>query len=180
MNGTELIKGRKSIRKYKEELVSREDINTIMDEARYTQSWKNLQIARFTFVQDPEVIAQLGHDGVHGFVYNMKTLERAKNVLVLSFVQGKSGKMDESGYATSKGNEWEVFDAGIACQSFCLAAYNHGVGTCVMGVIDDKKIAEIVKLPEDETVAALITFGYPSEEGRETPRLSVEELSRFI
>lgn len=180
MNGTELIKGRRSIRKYKEELVSREDITAILDETRFTPSWKNLQVARYNFVQDPEVIAQLSHDGVHGFVYNMKTLERAKNVMVLSFVQGKSGKMDESGYATSKENAWEVFDAGIACQTFCLAAYNHGVGTCVMGVIDDKKIAEIIKLPADETVAAVITFGYPAEEGRETPRMSVDELSRFI
>lgn len=182
MNGTELITGRRSIRKYKDELVSREVINAIMEEAKFTQSWKNLQIARFTFVQDADTIEKLAKDGVNDFIYNVKTLQKAKNVLVLSFVKGKSGKLsdEDEDYATSKGNEWEVFDAGIACQTFALAAYNHGIGTCVMGIIDDKNIAQIVNLPEEETVAALITFGIPAEEGRATPRLSVDELCRFI
>lgn len=180
MNTNEMITGRRSIRKYKEELVSREDIQAIMEEARFTQSWGNTQVARFTFVQDPTVIEKLAHDGVKGFVYNVDTLKKAKNVLVLSFVEGKSGKLDETGYATSKENVWEVFDAGIACQTFCLTAFAHDVGTCVMGVIDDKKIGEIVGLPKEETVAAMITFGYPDEKGNPTTRLSVDELCRFI
>lgn len=49
-----------------------------------------------------------------------------------------------------------------------------------MGVIDDKKIAEIAKLPENETVAAMITFGYPAEKGNDTTRLEISELCRFI
>lgn len=182
MNATDLITKRRSIRKYKEETVTRDIINAIMEEAKFTQSWKNLQIARFTFVQDESIIEKLAKDGVNDFIYNVKTLQKAKNVLVLSFVKGKSGKLDDKDeeYATSKGNDWEVFDAGIACQTFALAAYNHGVGTCVMGIIDDENIAKIVNLPEDEKVAALITFGYPSEEGRPTPRLSIDELCRFM
>ncbi|MFI3250820.1 MAG: nitroreductase family protein [Eubacteriales bacterium] len=180
MNATEMVTGRRSIRKYKEELVSREDIQAIMEETRYTQSWGNMQVARFTFVQDPTTIEKLAHDGVKGFVYNVDTLKNAKNVLVLSFVEGKSGKLDETGYATSKENIWEVFDSGIACQTFALVAHAHGVGTCVMGVIDDKKIAEIVNLPKEETVAAMITFGYPDEKGNPTTRLSVEELCHFL
>lgn len=180
MNANEMITGRRSIRKYEDKFVSKEDINAIMEEARFTQSWGNTQVARFTFVQDEEVIKKLAHDGVKGFVYNVDTLKKAKNVMVLSFVEGKSGKLDASGYATSKENVWEVFDAGIACQTFALTAYAHGVGTCVMGVIDDKKIAEIVNLPENETVAAMITFGYPAEKGNPTTRLTVEELCRFI
>ncbi len=182
MNGTELITKRRSIRKYTDEVVSKEVLTAIMEEAKFTQSWKNLQIARFTFVQDADTIEKIAKDGVNDFIYNTKTLQKAKNVLVLSFVKGKSGKLsdDDTDYATSKGNEWEVFDAGIACQTFCLSACNHGVGTCVMGIIDDKSIAEIVNLPEDETVAALITFGIPAEEGRPTSRLTVDELCRFI
>ncbi len=180
MNATEMITGRRSIRKYKDEKVKKEDILAIMQEARFTQSWANTQVARFTFIQDENVIAKLASDGVNGFVYNVNTLKNAKNVLVLSTVAGKSGKLGGEEYATSKENVWEVFDAGIACQTFALTAYAHGVGTCVMGVIDDKKIAEIANLPENETVAAMITFGYPDEKGGETTRLEVSEICRFI
>ncbi len=181
MNAKELITGRRSIRKYKDELVTREDILAIMEEAKFTQSWANKQVARFTFVQDEEIIQKLAHDGVKGFVYNIKTLQNAKNVMVLSIVKGKSGKFEDAGdYVTELGNAWEIFDAGIACQTFALAAFAHNVGTCVMGVIDDKKIAEIVGLPEGETVAALVTFGYPDEEGNPTTRLELAELCRFI
>jgi len=101
-------------------------------------------------------------------------------VLVLSYVKGKSGKLDKDEYATSKDQDWEVFDAGLACQTFCLAAHEKGVGTTIMGVIDDEKISEIVSLPEDETVAALIVYGHPDESPVKTPRMAVEELTRFI
>lgn len=99
---------------------------------------------------------------------------------MLSFVKGKSGKLDDK-YATSMENTWEVFDAGIACQTFCLAAHAKGVGTCIMGVIDEKSIARIVNLPEEETVAALIVYGY--EDGKHaapTQRKNVEEIMRFV
>jgi Nitroreductase len=99
---------------------------------------------------------------------------------VLSFVQGKSGKINES-YVTSKANVWEVFDAGIACQTFCLAAHAKGVGTCIMGGIDEKSISKIVNLPEEETVAALIVYGYEDgEHASQTPRKDAEEIMRFV
>lgn len=180
MNTTELITGRRSIRKYKDELVSKDDINAIMEETRFTQSWGNTQTARYTFVQNPELIAKIGAEGVNEFIYNVKTLKYAKNVLVLSYVNGISGKFDDGKYITSKESQWEMFDAGIACQTFALAAFAHGVGTCVMGVIDDRKIAEIIGLPDDQTVAALITFGYPNEPGNPTTRLEVSKLCNFL
>ena len=100
---------------------------------------------------------------------------------VLSFVKGKSGKLYADDYATSKGSVWEVFDAGIACQTFCLAAHAKGIGTCIFGVIDDKTISEIVNLPEEETVAALIVYGYEEgEHAAPTPRMEVEEIARFV
>ena len=127
-----------------------------------------------------EIIKEIAEHGVNGFVYNIDTLRTAKGVAVLSFVKGKSGTYDKE-YITSKGNSWEVFDAGIACQTFCLAAHAKGVGTCIMGVIDDKSIAKIVNLPEDETVAALIVYGYEDgEHAAPNKRKDVDEIMRFV
>ena len=50
-----------------------------------------------------------------------------------------------------------------------------------MGVIDEKSIARIVNLPEEETVAALIVYGYEEgEHAAPTPRKDVEEIMRFV
>ena len=180
MDAITMIKERRSVRKYKDEKVDRETMREIVEIARWAPSWVNYQIARYTLVDDEVIIKEIADQGVNGFVYNIDTLKTAKGVAVLSFVKGKSGTYDKE-YITSKGNSWEVFDAGIACQTFCLAAHAKGVGTCIMGVIDDESIAKIVNLPEDEIVAALIVYGY--EDGQHqapNKRKDVDEIMRFV
>ena len=49
-----------------------------------------------------------------------------------------------------------------------------------MGIIDDKKIAEIIDLPETERITAAIAVGYPAEEPNCPPKKSTEEIARFI
>lgn len=181
MDAITMIKERRSVRQFKDQKVDRELMKEIVDIARWAPSWANFQVARYTLVDDKSIIQKLGTDGVKGFSYNVKTLENAQGVAVLSFVKGKSGKLDKDEYATNKANVWEVFDAGIACQTFCLAAHAKGVGTCIFGVIDDKAISSIVGLPEEETVATLIVYGY--EEGDHaaaTPRKEVDDILRFV
>ncbi len=179
MEAVQMIKERRSIRKFKDAKVKRETMKEIVDVSRWAPSWGNFQVARYTFVDDEALIKRIGEEGVNGFVYNVGTLKNAKNVAVLSYVKGKSGKLDEDTYVTSKASAWEVFDAGLACQTFCLAAHEKGVGTTVMGVIDDASISEIVGLPAEETVAALIVYGYPDEVVPATPRMDASDLMRF-
>ncbi|MFI3239617.1 MAG: nitroreductase family protein [Bacteroidales bacterium] len=181
MDAIKAIEQRRSVRNFTNEKVNHETMKEIISLSRWAPSWANFQIARYTLIDDESVIAQLATDGVKGFVYNLKTLEKAKGVAILSFVKGKSGKLDESNYATNKGNSWEVFDAGIACQTFCLAAHIMGVGTCIMGVIDDVSIAKIINLPAEETVAALIVYGYEAgNHAAPSPHKDAEEIMRFI
>lgn len=181
MEAIEMIKGRRSVRKFKEEKVDRKVLEEIVEIARFAPSWANFQIARYTFVDDTNKIKKLATDGVNGFVYNIDTLKNAKGVAVLSFVNGKSGKLDPDGndYATSKSNVWEAFDAGIACQTFCLAAHAKGVGTCIMGIIDEQSISNILNLPNEETVAAIIVYGYQDGKVAPTPRKTADEIMRF-
>ncbi len=180
MTAIEMIEGRRSVRKYKNEKVDRKLMSEIIDISRWAPSWANFQIARYTIVDSDELIRQIYERGVNGFAYNMNTLKNAQGVVVLSYVNGQSGTYGKDNYVTSKKNGWEMFDAGIACQTFCLAAHAKGVGTCIFGIIGDKEIAEIISLPENETVAAIITYGY--EEGDHaapTPRKSVDEIMRI-
>ncbi len=183
MEAETLLTQRRSVRNYSDEKVSRETMVEILEMARWAPSWANTQIARYTIVQNEDLLARIAEEGLCGFVYNKNTLIKAKGVVVLSFVKGKSGKLSAAKAceeATDFGNIWESFDAGIACQTFCLAAHAKGVGTCIFGVIDQQALKEIVNLPEGETVAALITFGYPSAQAQTPSRLEVEEISRFV
>jgi len=175
-----MITERRSVRKFKDVVVEKETMNAIMDATRWAPSWGNFQIARYTLVSNKEIIKRLSSEGVNGFIYNKSTLEKASNVAILSFVKGKSGKLGKDEYATNKSNVWEVFDAGLSCQNFVLAAHAYGVGTCIMGVINDKAISKIVNLPEEETVAAIIVYGYPDETPNKTPRKKIEEIVRFV
>ena len=180
MDAINMIKQRRSIRKYKDEVITKELLDEIVEIARFSPSWANFQVARYNFISDPSDIARISEDGVNGFAYNKKTLSNTKNLLVLSFVQAKSGKLNPNSddYSTSIKNSWEIFDAGIATQTFCLAAHAKGVGTCIFGVFDPVVVAQIVGLPEDETVAAVITLGFPDEVVNETTRKEVSEITR--
>lgn len=180
MDAIKMLKERRSIRKFKDEKVSRELMKEVIEVSKYAPSWGNFQVARYALIDNQEIIQKIAHDGVKGFVYNMDTLKKAKGVAILSFVKGKSGKLDDYGLKTSD-KSWEVFDSGIACQQFCLASHAKGVGTVIMGVIDDKEIAKIVNLPEEETVAAVIVYGYPEgKHPKPTPRKSTEKIMRFV
>lgn len=179
MDSKDLLINRRSIRRFKDDLVSKKEINEIIDLARYAPSWKNFQIARYNIIQDEEMLKEISEKGVNDFIYNTKTIANAKNICVLSYVKGVSGKLDTGEVATSK-TDWEVFDAGIAAHQFCLAAYEKGIGSVIMGIIDDVVISNIIDLPENEVVGALIAFGYPKyEHPTPSPRKEVEELVRY-
>ncbi len=174
-----MIKERRSVRKYTETKVDRSLIEEIVEVSRWAPSWANFQVARYTIVDSRDLIEQIHERGVQGFTYNMKTLKNTKGLIVLSYIKGKSGSLNGKGAAEGKSSAWEMFDAGIACQTFCLAAHAKGVGTCIFGIIDDKVIAEIIDLPDDESVAAIITYGFEDgEHAAPTQRAEVGEILR--
>ncbi len=178
----EAIKERRSVRKFKDEIVSKAVMDKIMDATRYAPSWGNYQVARYSLITSQEVIGKMITQGMLDFAYNIGILKEAKNVAIVSVVTGKSGKLDleKAEFTTSKAGVWEVFDAGISCQTFCVAAHAYGVGSVIMGVIDDKELARVANLPEGETVAAVIVYGYPDEDPKAPPRKAVEEITRYL
>ena len=182
MDAETVIRERRSVRKFKEDPVDHATMKEIIDLARWAPSWANTQIARYTLIEDKGLIKQIASEGVLGFSYNMKTLEHAPGVCVLSHVKGKSGRLDAGkfDFKTANPEAWESFDTGIACQTFCLAAHTKGVGTTIFGVIDQDAISGMINIPDGETVSALIVYGWPAETPQPTPRMDVEEILRFV
>lgn len=179
MNTVECLQTRRSVRRYTEDLLSHETFERIIDVARMAPTWKNTQTLRYILVQDADMIAKITEDCLLGFEHNAKTLSKCRNLVVLTQVNGICGYEKDGSFSTSKGTGWEMFDAGIAAQTFCLAAHEMGIGSCIMGVFDDAKVAEVIGLPEGQSVAALIPVGVPKFNPEPTPRKETKELISY-
>ena len=101
-------------------------------------------------------------------------------LVVLASVTGRSGYERDGSSSTAKGSHWESFDAGAAAMAFCLAAHEKGLGTVIMGIFDEEKVRQVIHLPEDQRISALISIGYPDEEPKAPPRKAPEELMSFL
>ena len=100
-------------------------------------------------------------------------------LIAVTFKKGRCGYERDGSFTTKKDDRWQMFDAGIACQSFCLAAWDQGLGTVIMGVFDEDGIAELLRIPEDQELAALIAIGHPDIEPETPKRKTVEELLQY-
>lgn len=180
MDAIECIKTRRSVRKYSDREISRETLTEIISAASMAPSWKNTQTARWTVITDKELIRKISEEAVLGFEKNGKTIGRCTCLAVQSCVKGLAGFEPDGTPTTSKNDGWEMYDAGIAAQTFCLAAHNFGVGSVIMGIIDDEKLAELANIPAEERVIAAVAMGYPEFEPNMPPRKTVSEIARFI
>ena len=163
MNAKECLETRRSIRKYKSDAIPVDVLYDIIETSKYAPSWKNTQIARYHVVTNTEMKKKIANDCVCDFTFNTKTLLHAPAIVIVTYVTKRCGYERDGSFTTSKGDRWEMFNAGIAAQTFCLAAHEKGVGTCIMGIFDDAKIAEVLNLPENQIVGAVIAAGYPDE-----------------
>ena len=178
MTTAECIRQRVSCRRFQEKPIPREDIRRVVDLARFSPSWKNTQPVRYVVVDDPVLKERIARECIPGQGFNTKTINRAAALAVVTYIPGLSGQGDAP-LTEVQAAGWEMFDAGIAAQTFCLAAYAYGVGTVIMGVFDPEMVAQALHIPENEEVVALIPFGYPDETPAAPKRKSVEQLLTF-
>lgn len=175
------IKERRSIRKFQDKKVPHELLEEIVNTAAFAPSWKNTQIARYIVVEDREKIQAIASDDCTlGFSYNVKTMAHAPALVLLTMVKGRSGYEKDGSFTTPKGDRWEMFDAGIAAQTFCLAAHEKGLGTVIMGIFDENRVASIVDIPQGQQLAAIIPIGYPDGVPTAPPRKDASQLLTFI
>lgn len=97
------IKERRSIRKFQDKKVPRELLEEIVNISAYAPSWKNTQIARYIIVDDEKTLKALANEKcAYGFKGNVATMEAAPALLLLTFVEGRSGFERDGSYSTKK------------------------------------------------------------------------------
>ncbi len=166
------IRGRRSIRKYTDDMPSDDDIGYILEAARQAPSWANTQCWEFVLVTDAETKEKLATtlpetNPAH------KAVTMAPVVIVVCAKKGISGHF--KGKAVTDKGDWLLFDVALALQNLTLAAYERGLGTVHTGFFDSRKAEEIINVPDGVTVVELLPLGYPEKEGRVTPRKEIQE-----
>lgn len=179
MTAKECIKGRRSIRKFKETPVDHALLEEIIETASYAPSWKHTQIARYIAVEGA-LKDQIASECTAAYPNNGAIMASAPLLIAVTYIKGRSGFERDGSYSTPKGDSWQMFDAGIAAQTFCLAAYEKGLGSVIMGIFDEAKAASLLAVPENQELAALIPVGFPDEEPVAPRRKPVEDLLSYL
>ena len=180
MNAIDCIKTRRSIRKFEDRPVRVDLIEDLVETASYAPTWKNTQTTRYIAVTDPALKAKIASDCVMGYAGNTNIINSAPVLIVTTIVHGRAGFERDGSFSTSKEDRWEVYDAGICAQTFCLAAHDAGLGTVIMGVYDEKAVADALDLPEGQIASCLIALGYADQDPQAPKRKEVGELLTII
>ena len=177
MNITECIKTRRSIRRYKPDRIDHSIMDSIISTVSYSPSWKNTQIPRYILIEDTSILKQIADQ--YTPAYNSKIISQVPMLVALTFIKGLCGYERDGSFSTKKEDRWQMFDAGICAQTFCLAAKEQGLGTVIMGIFDEDGIANLLDIPKEQELAALIAVGYPAIEPEAPQRRSLEELRTY-
>lgn len=180
MDTINCIKTRRSVRRFEGKSVDRSIIQEIVSAATWAPSWKNTQTPRFHVIDKPELIQDIADNGCMGFAFNQKTLLQTPVLVVLSYVTGLCGFEPDGSFSTFKEGSWQMFDAGVAAQTFALAAHEKGVGCVMLGIYDNSYIANAIQLPENEEIACLIAVGYQAFEPKVPERKDTSEVLHFV
>lgn len=178
MTAKECIKERRSIRKFKAEPVDHDLLARIIETASYAPSWKNTQITRYIAVEG-DLKNRIAAEGTTSFPGNGRIIENAPVLIAVTVIKNRCGYERDGSFTTPRKDTWQMFDAGVASQTFCLAAHEQGIGSVIMGIFDQAKVEELLQLPEDRELVALIPIGYPDETPAAPKRKTVDDLLSY-
>jgi len=163
----DVIRTRRSIRKYQDKEIPEDVLMRVLDAGRIAPSGSNRQPWRFVVVKDKDKRQQIAEA-----CYGQKFIAEAPVVLVCCSIRCTSGYEPWKEAAGPR-------DVIIAIDHITLAARNEGLGTCWIGALYPKEVARIVNVPEDIDVIMVLPIGYPLSDEMftgKTSRKSMEEI----
>lgn len=169
MDVFETIRGRRSIRKYKDEPVEQEKLGAVLEACRWSPSAGNRQPWEIIIVDDPEIKEKIAEAALEQMW--MKT---APFVLVVCINENKA-----RGTYGERGDMYDLETIGMALENMMLTAHSLGLGTCCVGAFEDKRVKDLLECLEFVRPVALLTLGYPAEERPVTPRDEVSEFTFY-
>lgn len=143
----DLLRKRRSIRRYKTDPIPSEKLEYVLEAGRLAPSWRNLQCWRYIVVTDEEKRKEIS---------TREWAAEAPIILVGCAHPEKSG--------TNADQRYYMLDMGISMEQMILAAAEQDLGTCwIGGQFDENTVKKALGIPDDVRVVALTPLGYPDE-----------------
>ena len=157
MEFSELVKVRRSCRRYTAESVSREELEALLEKANLSASACNSQPWHFSVLLSEQKRA-LGAEAVYVFP---PTNGFAKDAAALVVISAEREPDVMPGVKQRLGSDYfSDIDIGSVTAYFTLAAADAGLGTCIMGVFDEKKLREAAELSDELVPRLVIAVGH--------------------
>ena len=156
------ILSRRSIRKFKNQSISEEVLNNILEAGRLAPSATNNQPWHFVIARGQKAKEAFSFGG-----FNKFTGDAAFIVL---------GLYKPSEVIIEK---LSLMDVTIALQNMVVAAWVQGVGSCWMGAFDENKLKDTLNLPTDSRIVGAIAFGVPDSNTAQPPKKPLNEIVHF-
>jgi nitroreductase len=184
MDFFDLVKARRSIRKYKSEPVSKENILKLLDCANWAPSASNRQPWEFIVVNEAKIkhLSESYGATIEKIVQNVNVADMnignvgsSKDFLQFSSTYGGApvvvvmlmNRHNEPGQTKA-----DLESASAAMENFLLAATELGLGTCWMTgpLLNEKALRDILNISDEKEIVALTPLGYPEVIPKSVPR----------
>jgi nitroreductase len=166
MECIEAIKGRRSIRKFKDRAVGKEIIEQLLNAAQMAPSAGNLQARDFIVVSD-----KITKQKLTKAAFDQSFIEQAQVVIVFIANIERSSRIYKS-----RGELYAIQDATAGIENMLLAAHSMGLGACWVGAFNEDEVARILAIPGKTLPVAIIPVGYPDEQPVAPPRMAMDRL----
>ncbi len=160
MSIMESLATRRTYRRFEQKAVPQDVVEDIIEAVRLSSSGANRQAVRLVVINKPEDVAKV-HPLVKWAAYlpPEQGTPKADEVptLYVAVVQDTAipGNLST--------------DIGIALANMTLAAWDKGVGSCIMGAINKPALTEMLGIEAPQQLVYMAAFGYPSHKARVVP-----------
>lgn len=155
-----LVSHRQSVRKYAKIPVERDKLERCLEAARLAPSASNSQPWHYIVVENEPLRTDVANAT---FSNTVKFNKFALDAPVLIVVVLTRPRLLNRFAMLLKNKEWRLIDIGISTEHLCLQAAEEGLGTCMMGWFDEKRLKSLLKLERNQSVALVISLGYATE-----------------
>lgn len=177
MSFLDLANKRYSVRNYKKTPVERDKLNRCIEAARLAPSACNSQPWKFVIVDEPGFTGEVAKTAFEE-ILNLNHFAFKAPALVL--IVSERQKMFARFAGVVKKKNFNQMDVGIAAEHFCLQAAEEGLGSCMMGWFNERKVKRMLSIPRRKRVELIISVGYSADEKvRPKKRKSMDEILSY-
>lgn len=154
-NLMELLKTRRTYRRFAQKEISQEILDEILEAARLASSAANKQPLSYIVVRNPKDVEEVfSYTKWAGYLppEDGQPKEDERPVMFIAVVEN----LDINKNCDT--------DAGLAISNMTLAAWNRGVGSCMIGACNKEMLSKLFGLTENQVLHTVVAFGYPTHE----------------